>query len=652
MGAAKTGWYLALGAVIAAPLAYLPPAWFGPDSTFLLVDGAAMPKVALVRLLVAASFIAWGVAVATGELGVRRWRFDWVALAFLGWATVSTILAPDWRTALGGDTFQRMGLADIATALGLWWLLVQFVDGRERFFALARSISLSGAAVSAVAMLQVLGADPLRESEGWADRAASTLGNPGLLAVFAIAPFMLSLGLYLAEKPGRWRTVALVALLFNTASVAAAFARAGWIGALVALGVFAAVVGVRRLVVPATGVAAVAGLAVLGGLRSGASDASVLGRVTGEGSAGLLGERPAIWEAALEATAKRPLTGWGPDSFSQVYWRFTDLPYTATDGTALQALDAHSSVLGTVAALGVPGALLGVAFVVLVLWSARGALSRARGAEGSGPLMVACWAALLGMCVASLASISSLAVASTGLALMALLVSPAATERPATAVAKSVAGVGAAGLVVAAVLGFMALRATHLDAVALSSSDPALSLALAQAAAAADPLESVYARHAADRARVMAESTDPAAATAYYAQARAELESALRRSPGDHALYLSLLQLENVCAASGAPASGVEAGKRALAVGETPELLAEYGMALKFAGDDEACREALTRAVARAPRYVQARLWLAGSLMEAGKTDDARQQYVAISEIDPSNADAATMLERLSADKP
>ena len=250
---------------------------------------------ASVGLALLGASLVWSRAVA-----VPWGRAAAAAGAALVVVVVSALASPSWERSLLGAP-QRLGGA-------LMWLFVAvaFVAG----FSLRRSRGefaetammhlgvVAVIAVGALAVLEVFGADGSFAGVEFEGRLRSTLGNPSVLASFAllIGPLCVAA----AVSGGRWP--ALVGCGLAGVMLVGSQSRGAVAALCFSAVVFVAAQASKRL-----------RYWVLGGVGLLLAATAVVGR-WGKLGFGIRG-RMAIWEVAVETVADRPLLGAGPEMF-------------------------------------------------------------------------------------------------------------------------------------------------------------------------------------------------------------------------------------------------------------------------------------------------------------------------------------------------
>ena len=167
--------------------------------------------------------------------GVPRWHpVLWLLVALIGWAGVSTLFSVSPTVSVWGAYLRNEGLVALFGYGLVAFLAVQYVRSTRDLRTVAATVVVSGSLVSAYALLQFAGVDPIQWA-GDTGRAISTFGNADMLGDYLVFPFALALGLALSARGRRpllgwWAVVALVA-----SALLATSTRGAWIGALAAM---------------------------------------------------------------------------------------------------------------------------------------------------------------------------------------------------------------------------------------------------------------------------------------------------------------------------------------------------------------------------------------------------------------------------------
>ena len=335
------------------------------------------------------------VAAALGRQGPAARRTARWALAWLGWAAVATVAAPDRTLALWGEYSVGTGLIFLAAVAGAWALGLRAGERAGRRIATVLLVGCAANAALAVAEqlvdLSALGVAPYQ------GRSAALFGNPVYLAELLTGGLWLGLSALAARagpspegRPVVGRPVtAAAAVVLLAAGVELSGSRAALVLAVGATLVAAGRVGSGRtaraarpaaLTVAASMVVAVALGIGLGAVLAGHRSAMASG--TDRLAAGSTGLRPRAdtWRGGLDALAARPVWGYGPGSFLVAASPHRTAAVARGDGPDTLYADAHNLVVESAVTTGVVGLVLLAAW----LWTAA-RLIPGRGAGREGP---------------------------------------------------------------------------------------------------------------------------------------------------------------------------------------------------------------------------------------------------------------------------
>jgi O-antigen ligase len=370
-----------------------------------------------------------------------------IALAFL--ALLGAVRAHDAMLA-------ARRLAVIAAAA------ILFLEARWRIRDPARLLAVLaaiGAVVAAYGLLQAAGFELLdpRGNRGYGTdgRPVSTLGNPNFAASLLALLVPCAAATAILGR-GKVRALALLSGALMIAHLVVARSRAGWLGVIVVAAVAAAAFLTRRAGSRARAVAVATAVLVPALLAT--VFTALVGADTGAlpiaGRLDTVRVRGLVWSGTTELIGERPLLGQGLSDFTAEYERVRPeeeyrLSLHRVVGTP------HNVVLHVAAEMGLPAALLLLAFVTL---TARGVL-RGGGDRPPGVAAVAGLAGALGMLAAGLFA-SPLShpghVAALFVVLGAVAGPPDTGRREAHPMGRPVATLAALGLLVAAAGGVLA----------------------------------------------------------------------------------------------------------------------------------------------------------------------------------------------------
>jgi len=361
---------VAVGAFLLC-IAFLPKVTsssFPPENAVLLVLGAAgLP------LLAARAIGGPGASRDPDEKWAAR-----LAVVFVVIGAVSAAFAARPLLAFFGLYIHLAGWLFMVALAGCWALGTGFRDTERRWLELA---IIGGALVNAVVAVfqQLVGLNALGfpDYQGLPD---GLLGNPVFLSALLAASVALVVPRFLAA-PRRWWWVLVV--------IGAPLGMSGErLSALLAVVVAGYALwrawraradddgprGWRRS-------EALAGL-VMGSLLVGSLLARVRGgvgvvnRTAGSNVSGTFGQRFEYWWLALRAIVHRPLVGYGPDQFRTATSPLVPTSFAKSQGVnaPFTFLDAHNIVIEYATTIGVIGAAVLVAWLVLAARHRRGPL--------------------------------------------------------------------------------------------------------------------------------------------------------------------------------------------------------------------------------------------------------------------------------------
>ncbi len=666
--------------VFLVPLAITNGSIFGTQQLPFTYDQFDIAKVFVMRALVLIGLGVWLVGLAREGGRIRTSKVAWIVLAFLGWVTIATLLSVHPATAIFGKYRRYEGLLSFFTYASVFFLTLQLTDRTARIRSLARTLVISGGIVSFYGVLQYAGLDPIK----WqslpfeANRAFSFFGNPDLLGGYLIFPLAISIGLALSEKDVRWRLGYWAIFILTGFTLLVSFVRGAWIGGFVALAVIVyAAFRVRYkpvrtdwAFIGASGAAGV--FAVARSLTAESEVMNFWARLIsifqfGEGSAKTRFE---IWGAALDATAERPIFGWGPDTFRLLFPKFKPAEYVADAGYLSVADNVHNYPLQLASAIGIPGALLfyGV-FGYSLATSAKHVFAKERGTERF--VLVGFWAATVGYLVHLLFGLS--VTGSTVFLWLSLgaILAPLATVREVKAVSWNLAVL----VVVLSVVVFGSygnvryIAADHEYLIGRVGSTGMDRVQHVENALRLNPYNDMYVSElgvawkdvfsASASTLLQMDPVDPAYAQQYatvqgqLANAEAAYRDAIAFTPMEYDNYVFLANLYNQ-ASYYLDAKYVEP---AIEVGLQGVAVEEYGPAIRLQlaiayMNADRYDEAIAQAKYGSeldPNYFEIRVILGDAYRYAGRIEEAKEAYRSVLAVQPGRTDIADVLATLEA---
>lgn len=339
-------------ALLAGALGLLLPVLYTPTLGAGFWSGR---YILIVVLAIAAVPLAW-LFVVRGQLDASLA----LALTFVSWSAVSTLLADSPALAFWGLFGWGTGLVFVAALVSMWMIgRLGASQGADRL--LASALLLSSGFSAGLAVLQTAVDLSVINLEAFEGRGHALIGNPVFLAAF------LSGGLWLATGilPRRlWPGMLLTALL--AAGLQASGSRAG-IAVAVLVVIARCVIDRWRgaMAVPAV----IAGLAIAAMLTgSGVTGTERLGATTAGSTSGL-SARTGAWLAGAEAFAEAPIQGHGPSQFLSAATRHRSLEFVQAEGVLQYYTDAHNLIVEYAVTTGIVGVSLLLAWLTFAFRS-------------------------------------------------------------------------------------------------------------------------------------------------------------------------------------------------------------------------------------------------------------------------------------------
>ena len=347
-----------------------------------LYDPMALPRLVIGVVLTCTAWALWGLSVSRGGVKLRV-NLVWGLLAALAlWAGVATAFSPHRALAVLGQSERLEGLVTMMLYALVYGIALQVVHRVSDARRLAEALGVAAIGLSVYGLLQFAGLDPANYAhEGFgfsARRAFATFGNPNFLAGFLVLALPVVAALAL-EAGSRGRRMAWAAGSFVVGSALfLTFTRGAWLAALVEGAAIALIWRFRRV---EPGIRLSRGVIVVGVTVAVALIATSLS-LTGElnvaerissafTKSDSTGERLLMAGVAVDAVAERPLVGYGPDAFLPAFRAHRTDAYVGVFGEDATVNNAHSWILQYLVTLGIPGALLLVAVLILSLLVGR-----------------------------------------------------------------------------------------------------------------------------------------------------------------------------------------------------------------------------------------------------------------------------------------
>jgi O-antigen ligase len=353
-----------------------------------------VPKLAALwgALAFSLAVVAGGVLVS-GSLprGARAcWPVDAAVASFVVLNLAAWAFSTDRGQSLYGERLQYQGLLTLLLYVGFFYVARLSLTDVRRTRSLLVAVAIGATLVSAYALVQRAGLDPIWERPVAGGLVFSAIGQSNALAAYLVLAIPLCAALLFDAKP-LWRPALFLAVTAMVAALAFTSSRGGLLGLLAAVAVLA--VGWRRRLGlsarrVASGLAAVlaaaaATLALADGAREAAADS--WRRAVSSADDESVRFHLDAWTVAVRIAADHPVLGAGQETFPNLFPRYSHELLPAERAAALDAFrveSPHDVYLAVATGAGFPAlvAYLGIiaGFGFAVLRAARAAAGELR----------------------------------------------------------------------------------------------------------------------------------------------------------------------------------------------------------------------------------------------------------------------------------
>jgi len=346
--------------------------------TFLPVvqDAFALPKLVF---FVAAST---GVLVCLTLRPPLLERTQVIQPAVLGALIVYVLLnaiafafSTDRGQSLFGEPLQYQGAVTVVIYAGTLFIGVQASRSRSTTKLLFWTITLSGTAVSAYALCQMLDLDPVEWAYGAGppERAFSSIGQANALAAYLVLVVPVALILLAGAKGSvRWALLATIGLIII--AIALTFSRTSYVALALAL-VLAGMPFARQVASGWTLVVGLAGCAIvlLAALSIPVLNGTgerVVDRATSISNLDdtSMQKRIGMWTVAANIVVDNPLAGTGHETYREMFTRYRDDDLPGFGTASARPESPHNNYLAIASSAGVPALAAYLTLIGVVLW--------------------------------------------------------------------------------------------------------------------------------------------------------------------------------------------------------------------------------------------------------------------------------------------
>lgn len=395
------------------------------------------PKIICIYVLLSAIISIFGIQLFRQEIKPEFPPEFLPAAVFVLLSLLSAAFSEYVSQAFWGKDLRREGAFAYVGYFLLMYFTYEYASSPRRRDMLINCILVSAVVISALAILQYFGLDPVpkdRIRAGWKNNSFSTLGNQNFLGSYLCIVFPISLCLYLNCEEQKERPPLFVTAVTLCAALICSRTRSAWIGTsastILTLSLLCRRRGIARRAIPL--LAACVTVAVIlngsGGrliskkFNSVVSDYKAVTETedgTDDGVLRVGSERLFIWSRTVPLLRDRPLLGSGPDTFNMVFRMTRDEAKHYFGASYFYVDKAHNNYLQIAATMGLPALFSYVLFLFLSMKKSWSGIVRRGFQRNIYPL--ALFSGLLGYMIQDFFNISVVSVAPVFWSLMGLL---------------------------------------------------------------------------------------------------------------------------------------------------------------------------------------------------------------------------------------
>jgi O-antigen ligase len=307
----------------------------------------------------------------SGKLFIACLTAMWLSIA------VSTLYSARPMLSIAGSAWRRDGLiSESAILLFAFVAAAWFVEDRRRIRTVLRTSTVTGCAASLYGIAQYFGWDPFLPSKAYQSgegiftivRPPGTFGHADYFANWLLIVAFFALALRALEDDKRWRTMANFVFLLAAFAIVLSGTRSALLGLVSGMFVFVAIAPPRldrKLLL-----ILVASITCLSLLYMSPAGEKLRARVHWSLDDVRGGARLLLWRDSLHMAMRRPLLGYGPETFTEQFPPFESVDLSRAYPDFYQE-SPHNMLLDALTSRGLPGALLLLSLCVLGLWAAR-----------------------------------------------------------------------------------------------------------------------------------------------------------------------------------------------------------------------------------------------------------------------------------------
>jgi len=353
-------------------------------------DVFSLPKLVVLWTLLVTVSLAVICAVVLDD---QRLRIEFVAAvdapvaAYVVLSLLALSLSTDRLQSLFGEALQHQGVLTTVLYVGSFYLARSLIRDVTRLRLLLAAVAAAATLVSAYAIVQRAGWDPIWHGFLPSGRVFSTIGQANALAAYLVLAIPITAALAVISTRSYVRIATIAAVAAMMAALAFTRSRGGYLGLALAASVIICAQwqriaqrwGSTRTYAGAAIAVMVAVVAVAAPLRGSISALwhrpPRVGAVNDEVS---VQDHLDIWRVAVEIIKREPLIGTGPETFPDQFSRYSP---AALPPEAVQYFDQfrvespHNQVMAVASGAGIPAM---AAYVALLVGVARTLWGRGR----------------------------------------------------------------------------------------------------------------------------------------------------------------------------------------------------------------------------------------------------------------------------------
>jgi O-antigen ligase len=308
-------------------------------------------------------------------------RFTWVLIAQWLWMAASTALSTDPVRSITGSSWRREGfIVETALILFAWiaggWLTEDHAGDQGGMVTVLRAVCIAGLAGSIYGIVQYFGWDPFLPAKAYQSgegpfiivRPPGTLGHADYFAAWLAMVVFLAILLAGRETGSRWKGAARLCAFLGVFAIVLTGTRSALLGLVMGTLVFFAIAR-PRLDRTAVTTAAIF-VTSIGILFVSPAGLKLRARVHWSLDDARGGARLLLWRDGLRMAVKKPLLGYGPETFTSQFPPFESVALARAYPDFYQE-SPHNVFIDVLASEGVPGAAIFIALCGWALWTAR-----------------------------------------------------------------------------------------------------------------------------------------------------------------------------------------------------------------------------------------------------------------------------------------